>query len=95
MYRALVVDDVDAIRYSIAAQVDDLPVPVNVAGTAGNGKMALEWLNTYYADICITDIRMPVIDGLELIKKIRERFPWMASLVISSYDDFSYARSSI
>lgn len=95
MYRAIVVDDVDAIRCSIAGQVDDLPSTVKVAGTAENGEKGLEWLANNYADICITDIRMPVIDGLELIKKIRERYPWMASLIISSYDDFSYAKISI
>lgn len=95
MYRALVVDDVDVIRHSIASQVDDSQTIVTVAGTAENGEKGLEWLETNYADICITDIRMPVIDGLELIKRIRERYPWMASLVISSYDDFSYAKASI
>lgn len=95
MYRAIIVDDIPIICTSIARQVNESASPVLAAGIAANGGQALEWLQEHYADICITDIRMPVVDGLELIKKVRENYPWMASLVISSFDEFSYAQKSV
>ncbi|GAA3409668.1 response regulator [Paenibacillus hodogayensis] len=65
------------------------------AGTARNGQAALDWLQNHYADILITDVRMPVMDGLELVKEVNARYPWMKSVLISSYDDFEYARRGI
>jgi Response regulator containing CheY-like receiver domain and AraC-type DNA-binding domain len=95
VFRAIIVEDFPIIRFSIASQVDESANPVITAGTAENGERALEWLSTYNADVCITDIKMPVMDGFELIKNIKEKYPWMTSLVISSYDEFNYARTSI
>ncbi len=95
MFRALVVDDVPVIRQSIACQVNESAYNVITAGIAENGEKALHWLGTYHADICITDVRMPVIDGFKLIKKVKELYPWITFLVVSSYDEFSYARTSI
>lgn len=95
MYRALVVDDVEVIRQSVAGQINESGLSIRAVGTAENGGRALKWLSGYHADICVTDIRMPTMDGLQLIEQLREEYPWMASLVISSYDDFEYARSSI
>ncbi|OCT13415.1 hypothetical protein A8709_17545 [Paenibacillus pectinilyticus] len=94
MYRVLIVDDEMWIRSSLEKKVNEIDTMI-VSDTASNGQLALEWLETHYADICITDVRMPLMNGLELMKQINERFPWMASIVISSYDDFYYAKESI
>lgn len=95
MIRVIVVDDAPIIRESLTIAVTDFSETTIVSGTAGNGEQALEWLDSHYADLCITDIRMPIMDGLELIANINKRFPWMKSVVVSSYDDFQYAKHSI
>jgi two-component system response regulator YesN len=88
----LVVDDVGLIRRSIAKTIE--PYCESVA-TETNGEKALQWLENHYIDVCITDIKMPVMDGLALIEQINEKYPWMATIVVSSYDEFEYAKQSI
>jgi len=95
MLRAIVVDDIAIIRSKITSQINESNLPIFVTGVAENGQEAVSYLDSYYADVCITDIKMPVMDGLELIRIIRGKYPWMVSLVISSYDEFEYARKSI
>lgn len=95
MIRVLLVDDAPIIRESLTQSIDEVNEMIVVSGTAANGQKALEWLETHYADLCITDIRMPVMDGLALIDNINNRYPWMACMVVSSYDDFEYAKMSI
>lgn len=95
MLRVLIVDDSPIIRSSLAKFVERYDPSVVVGGEAGNGAEALAWLEEHYADLCLTDVRMPVMDGLELISALAVRCPWMVSVVVSSYDEFDYARQSI
>ncbi|MCU6713116.1 response regulator [Paenibacillus sp. J5C_2022] len=93
-YSAIIVDDEHLIRSSLTKKINELDAVV-VAGTAENGVKCLQWLDEWHADICITDVRMPHMDGLELLRHINENYPWMASIVISSYEEFTYVRSSL
>ncbi|GAB2720911.1 response regulator [Paenibacillus thermoaerophilus] len=93
-YSAVIVDDEHLIRSSLSKKIGDCRNVIAV-GTAANGVKCLEWLEHHYADICITDVRMPHMDGLELIRRINERYPWMTSIVVSSHDDFAYVRASL
>ncbi len=95
MIRVLIVDDSMLICSSLSKSVSEYNDTTVVSGTAANGVKALEWLKNHYADLCITDIRMPAMDGLELIGHINQLCPWMKSMVVSSYDDFQYAQRSI
>ncbi len=95
MIRVLIVEDAPLIRQSLAIKAESWNDTTVVAGTAANGKQALEWLEQNYADICMTDVRMPMMDGLELIKHVNEKYPWMVSFLISSYSDFEYAKQSL
>ncbi|MFC4777658.1 response regulator [Paenibacillus sp. GCM10023252] len=95
MIRVLVVDDVHLIRRRLSVAVEAFNDTTVVSGTAANGEQALEWLSHSFADLCITDIRMPIMDGLQLINQINEQYPWMMCMVVSSYDDFEYAKKSI
>ncbi|OAS22103.1 response regulator transcription factor [Paenibacillus oryzisoli] len=95
MIRVLIVDDSMLICNSLSKFVSGHNDTTVVAGTASNGVKALEWLENYYADLCITDIRMPAMDGLELIEHINRLYPWMKCMVVSSYDDFQYAQRSM
>ena len=95
MIYVLIVDDEPLIRSSVTKKVEEFSASVTVSATACNGADALEWLENNYVDICITDMKMPVMDGLELIKAINQKYPWMVCLIISSYDDFDYAMQGI
>ncbi len=66
-----------------------------VIATAANGKAALQYLRKYRPQILITDIIMPIMNGLELIEQVREEFPETKILIISSYDEFEYAKKAI
>src|SRR3546814_21150107 len=55
----------------------------------------MEWLEAHYADLCLVDVRMPLMNGLELAERVKERYPWMKCVVISSYEDFQYAKKAI
>ncbi|NOU90559.1 response regulator [Paenibacillus sp. LMG 31460] len=93
-YSSIIVDDEHLIRSSLSNKLRNCD-NVIAAGNAANGIKCLEWLEQYYADICITDVRMPHMDGLELIQRINQKYPWMTCIVVSSYDDFSYVRKSM
>jgi two-component system response regulator YesN len=95
MNRVLITDDSPIIRKSITKSVEQFSNTMVVSGAVANGQKAIEWLQSNFADICITDVRMPVINGLELINYINEHCPWMINIVISSYDDFEYAKLAI
>lgn len=66
-----------------------------VAGTATNGLDALNLVQKYQPDLLITDIIMPSMTGLELIEQVRRSYPDMQILIISSYDEFEYAKTAI
>ncbi|WP_284638257.1 response regulator transcription factor [Paenibacillus silviterrae] len=96
MKRILIVDDEQHIREGIAAKIEQCEEAAYlISGEAASGTQALDWLASHFADICITDIRMPVMDGLELIRCIKEKYPWMLCIIVSSYDDFHYAKQAL
>lgn len=66
-----------------------------VVGTATNGQDALNLVRRHQPDLLITDIIMPSMTGLELIEEVRKSYPDMQILIISSYDEFEYAKSAI
>ncbi|MCD1257272.1 response regulator [Paenibacillus athensensis] len=94
MNRLMIVDDEELIRESLAIQLSEM-AGIAVSATLANGSKALEWLKEHYADLCVTDVRMPLVDGLQLIEEINRLYPWMTCVVISSYDDFQYAKKSM
>ncbi|WP_181593094.1 response regulator [Paenibacillus sp. YN15] len=93
--RVLIADDEPIVRESIADKIGQSDARLIISGAVGNGRKALEWLNVYHADICVTDIRMPEMGGLELIRHINRTRPWMKTVIVSSYSDFAYAREGI
>ncbi|CAI6042687.1 helix-turn-helix domain-containing protein [Cohnella sp. JJ-181] len=94
-YRALIVDDEPIIRYGLASTVDWSGAGIELAGEAGNGEAALALVGEREIDVLITDIKMPRMDGLELIRLSRQRRPHLKAILISSYSDFEYAREAV
>lgn len=95
MKNLLVVEDETLIRLGMKVMLDWTEVGVQIIGDAENGKEALQFIESQRVDIVITDIRMPVMDGLELIRICKEQHPHIRFIILSSYDDFQYAREAI
>lgn len=66
-----------------------------VAGKAQTGTQALELVKNLRPDLLITDIRMPVMDGMELIKNVRNEVSETEIIIVSGYSEFDYARTAI
>lgn len=96
MLKVLLVDDEPFILQGLCAMIDWEAEGFFIAGTAENGRQALEFLQRKTVDLIIADIRMPEMDGLELLETIRERRISSARFVLlSGISDFSCAQKAI
>lgn len=96
MYTVLIVDDARLIRVSISKRVNWEGLGLSIVGTASNGLEAIQLIEQKSPDIVITDIRMPLMDGLALIKEVQLRkIKPIKFVIISGYNDFEYARQAI
>ena len=94
MYNILVVDDEARQREAVINSVDWQRAGFNVVGDAENGIEALEQLEKLEPDLILTDIKMPLMTGLELARKAREVRPATKFVILSGYDDFEYAQEA-
>lgn len=90
MYRVLLVDDEDIEREAMARLIPWETVDMELADMAWNGIEALEKIRLQVPDIVITDIKMPVMDGIELIRQSREVSPDTIFVVLSGYGEYEY-----
>lgn len=95
MYRVLIVDDEPEIRQGLRLKIDADMLGLELAGEASNGVEALERLEDEAYDIVITDMNMPVMDGVSFLEACRERHPDIRLVVITGYEDFQYARAAL
>jgi two-component system response regulator YesN len=95
MCRILIVDDEMLLRQGIIHMTNWDEYGFSVAGEASNGEEALHLIEISEPEIVITDIRMPVMDGIELTRKIKENYPQIQVIVLSSYNDFDYVRETL
>lgn len=94
MFQILVVDDEKEIRDGLRAWPWE-KLRVRAAGSCSNGFEALQFLSSHPVDIVMTDIRMPFLDGLGLMKVLSEQYPYISVVVLSGYNDFDYARKAM
>ena len=95
LYRIMLVDDEEEVRKAMIRQMDWEQLGFMVVGDAENGEDALEKLELLEPDVIMTDIRMPYMDGLTFIARVREQYPFIKILIFSGYDDFEYAKQAI
>lgn len=93
--KVLIADDEENIRTALEKVVDWNSIGAYVCATAQNGREALEKIKKHQPDILLMDIRMPGMSGLEVIQHIRQSNPEIRAIVLSGYDDFSYAQQAI
>jgi two-component system, response regulator YesN len=94
MYHILVVDDQQAEIDAIEWLIQKHALPFSVA-QANDGEVALEYIRGHHVDLLFTDIRMPFMDGLELIKQAKIVIPDLKVLIYSAYGEFEYAQKAI
>lgn len=96
MLKALIVDDEPRVRKGIAKLIDWQALGYVLCGEAEDGGEAYEILCREKCELCITDIRMPEVDGLELIRRVRQNPGLNVKFVIlSAYNDFIYAQTAM
>lgn len=94
MLKILLVDDEREEREGIEYLIKKYQYPLAV-GQASNGIKALEYLEQNQADILFTDVKMPLMDGLELAKVVNQRYPEMKIIIFSAYGEFEYAKRAL
>ncbi|NOV03571.1 response regulator transcription factor [Paenibacillus planticolens] len=92
MYKVLLVDDERMILEGISSIVDWKSVDTELIGTARNGIEAYAFVCEHEPDIVISDIRMPGMDGLQLVAKVKETHPHTRFIMLSGFDEFEYAQ---
>lgn len=95
MYQIFVVEDELLIRQNIRHIVENLSGPYSFCGEAADGEIALSVMQDIMPDILLTDIRMPFLDGFELIRHAKKMIPWLKVIIISGFDEFEYAQKAI
>lgn len=95
MTNVVLVDDEEIVRKGISLSIEWENYGVKIVGEAPNGQEALKKCLECRPDIVITDIRMPQMDGLELAGRLREIMPGTKVIILSGYEDFSYAKRAI
>ena len=95
MYQVFIAEDEPAALQHLCNIIRIKCQNFQVVGTAENGQEALEQLESFHPDILITDVKMPVMDGIMLAKRVKERYPDLLTVIISGYQDFSYAQSAL
>lgn len=94
-YKVLLVDDEPIILRSLKAVIPWDELELAVAGEARNGEAALRLIEEQRPQIVISDIRMPAIDGITLMKEVMSRTPKPLFIFISGYGEFEYAREAL
>ena len=95
MLKILIVDDETVVRRGIMLGVDWGQLGCTVAGEAANGEEGLALAREHRPDLIITDIRMPKMDGIQMMTALREMGFSTHVIVLTAYSDFAYAQSAL
>lgn len=95
MYRVLIADDEYWTREKIRNMIEWDSYNLEFMEPAVDGEQALEKIEREKPDIFITDINMPFINGMDLVRIIYEKHPEIIVIVVSGYDDYEYVRNTL
>lgn len=95
MYNVLIADDEIEVREGLKLKVNWQDLGFVISGEAANGIEAEELLKAEHFDLLITDMNMPVMDGVQLLDICRSLNPSIQIMIITGYEDFHYARAGV
>lgn len=94
-YRIVLCEDEPLLLQSLRNKVEKAGEGYVVSGLAANGEEALALLAEISADVLITDIRMPIMDGMALLRRVHDEGLGVHCILLSGYSDFEYARTAM
>ncbi|MEC0090637.1 response regulator transcription factor [Paenibacillus macquariensis] len=95
MIKVMIVDDDKLVRKGLISAMPWKDFDMEVVGEASNGQKALEFLESNAVDLLLTDLAMPVMSGLELIKRVRKEFTHIYIVVLTLHQDFEYIQEAL
>jgi two-component system, response regulator YesN len=95
MPRVLIVEDEPAAGRYLRSMIELGRPGFSVIGIATNGKEALDQIQSLDPDLVITDVKMPVMDGIELVAELKLHFPALPAVIVSGHQEFEYARRAL
>lgn len=95
MYTILLVDDEASVLESLTTSIPWSQFGIDTILTASDGSQALELFSVHRIDLLITDIKMPGMDGMELLHRVREQYPATHCILLTAYGEFEYARVAV
>lgn len=90
-YKLIIIEDERIIREGLM-RFEWEKIQVEAVASFDNGLSALEFLKKTTVDVVLTDIRMPLMDGIEFIRVVRKEFPDISIVCLSGYSDYEYLR---
>ena len=93
--KVVVVEDEALVRRGIVLTVDWAGVDCAVVGEAADGMEGLAVIRETQPDLIVTDIKMPRLDGLEMLRQLREEGSRAHVIILTAYSDFSYAQAAL
>ncbi|WP_424769235.1 response regulator [Paenibacillus sp. sgz302251] len=95
MFKVMIVDDERIVRKGIMTSINWSAYGIEIAAEAKNGQDALEKLKQCPVDLVLTDIRMPIMNGIELARSVRCKYPDIKLVLLSGYEDFQHAKEAM
>jgi YesN/AraC family two-component response regulator len=94
-YTVVVAEDEELLLNDLVKKDRSSRLGFEVIGKAQTGKQALELVNELSPNLIISDIRMPMMDGVTLLEQVHDYFPYIRAIIVSGFSDFDYARRAI
>ena len=93
--RIVIVEDEIRIREGISKLLGKIDPSYEIVGEAENGRAGLELVKAARPDLVITDIKMPEMDGLQMLEELHKDGLLIKAIVLSAYSEFAYAQQAI
>lgn len=95
MYKLVLAEDEDIIKEGIIKSISWSELGFEIVADASDGSVALDKIRLLQPDVLLTDIKMPNMDGIELIKNVVSEFPEMKVLILSGFNEVEYLHEAI
>lgn len=95
MYEVVLIEDEPAAMRYLRSIIDGKCEGFKVVGEAENGQQGLSLIRELKPDLVITDIKMAMMSGIEVVTQLKREYPWIRSIIVSGYQDFEYAKKAL